>query len=70
MVPHKQAEEAIVSGIMREIDDEREREGEEEEGGGNSHSGLNFKSIFWHGGSAYDAWFNCASNQVIIKKKK
>jgi hypothetical protein len=21
--------------------------------------------FFWHGGSAYDAWFSCASNQVI-----
>jgi len=21
--------------------------------------------MFWHGGSAYDAWFSCASNQVI-----
>lgn len=20
--------------------------------------------FFWHGGSAYDAWFSCASNQV------
>lgn len=21
-------------------------------------------SLFWHGGSVYDAWFSCASNQV------
>lgn len=21
-------------------------------------------NLFWHGGSAYDAWFSCASNQV------
>lgn len=21
-------------------------------------------SMFWHGGSVYDAWFSCASNQV------
>lgn len=20
--------------------------------------------FFWHGGSVYDAWFSCASNQV------
>lgn len=20
--------------------------------------------FFWHGGSAYDAWFSCSSNQV------
>lgn len=23
-------------------------------------------NLFWHGGSAYDAWFSCASNQVLI----
>ncbi|CAI9754352.1 unnamed protein product [Fraxinus pennsylvanica] len=23
-----------------------------------------FSSLFWHGGSVYDAWFSCASNQV------
>jgi auxin influx carrier (AUX1 LAX family) len=22
-------------------------------------------NFFWHGGSAYDAWFSCASNQAI-----
>lgn len=21
--------------------------------------------FLWHGGSAYDAWFSCASNQVL-----
>ncbi|KAL2541684.1 Auxin transporter protein 1 [Abeliophyllum distichum] len=25
---------------------------------------LSFKTLVWHGGSVYDAWFNCASNQV------
>lgn len=24
--------------------------------------------FFWHGGSTYDAWFSCASNQVRSKK--
>lgn len=24
--------------------------------------------LFWHGGSAYDAWFSCASNQVFGTK--
>ncbi|CAL0315758.1 unnamed protein product [Lupinus luteus] len=37
--------------------DEREEENEE-----SSHSGL--KKFLFHGGSAYDAWFNCTSNQV------
>jgi auxin influx carrier (AUX1 LAX family) len=23
-----------------------------------------FSKFLWHGGSAYDAWFSCASNQV------
>ena len=22
--------------------------------------------LFWHGGSVYDAWFSCASNQVFV----
>lgn len=22
--------------------------------------------LLWHGGSAYDAWFSCASNQVNL----
>ena len=25
---------------------------------------LALSSLFWHGGSVYDAWFSCASNQV------
>lgn len=24
--------------------------------------------LFWHGGSGYDAWFSCASNQVNYYK--
>lgn len=23
-------------------------------------------NLFWHGGSVYDAWFSCASNQVFF----
>lgn len=23
-------------------------------------------NLLWHGGSTYDAWFSCASNQVIF----
>lgn len=23
-------------------------------------------NLFWHGGSVYDAWFSCASNQVTF----
>jgi hypothetical protein len=24
-----------------------------------------FSKFLWHGGSVYDAWFSCASNQVL-----
>ncbi|VAH93425.1 unnamed protein product [Triticum turgidum subsp. durum] len=36
------------------------------EGGGAAPSGRSklVSSLFWHGGSAYDAWFSCSSNQV------
>ena len=36
----------------------------DEEDKGNQ-SPLSFKSLLWHGGSVYDAWFSCASNQVF-----
>ncbi|KAG5053039.1 hypothetical protein AAZX31_02G240000 [Glycine max] len=64
MLPQKQGEETIMSNL-NETTIERGEEREEENvggGGGGSHSSL--KSILWHGGSAYDAWFSCASNQV------
>lgn len=58
MVPEKQAEEAIVSAIQNETEaDDRQEEMA-------IHSNLSFKSFLWHGGSVYDAWFSCASNQV------
>ncbi|KAI7741080.1 hypothetical protein M8C21_006482 [Ambrosia artemisiifolia] len=60
MVPNKQAEEAIVTGEMKGLNEQQH--GEEEEGVDQSMSG--FKNFLWHGGSAYDAWFSCASNQV------
>ncbi|KAM0002403.1 hypothetical protein Hdeb2414_s0327g00869131 [Helianthus debilis subsp. tardiflorus] len=41
---------------------EHEQQGEHEAGVEQSMSG--FKNFLWHGGSAYDAWFSCASNQV------
>lgn len=64
MPPQEQAEEAIVptTGEM-EIDGsnkEEERGGDEE-----AHGSFSMKSILWHGGSVWDAWFSCASNQVI-----
>ncbi|XP_031489224.1 auxin transporter-like protein 2 [Nymphaea colorata] len=58
MVPQKQGEEAIVPQC-----NETERDGKEE-GDAEENSGINVKSLLWHGGSVYDAWFSCASNQV------
>ncbi|TXG50153.1 hypothetical protein EZV62_026028 [Acer yangbiense] len=58
MLSQKQAEEAMVSSF----DDTEQEEREEENKVGHSTFGL--KSFLWHGGSVYDAWFSCASNQV------
>lgn len=57
MLPQKQAEEAIVSNIS-EADHEGKEDKEEDE------SFFSIKNALWHGGSAWDAWFSCASNQV------
>ena len=35
-------------------------DGDEQHGGGK----FSMKSFLWHGGSVWDAWFSCASNQV------
>lgn len=59
MLPQKQAEEAIVSSYNETDQDGKEEEREEHPSGG-----FNMKSVLWHGGSVYDAWFSCASNQV------
>ena len=36
-------------------------DGDEEQHGGGKFS---VTSFLWHGGSVWDAWFSCASNQV------
>ncbi|KAF8719609.1 hypothetical protein HU200_024350 [Digitaria exilis] len=68
MVPGEQAEEAIVADVgngkeaVRAMgvvgDDDAEHE-QHRDGGG-----FSMKSLLWHGGSVWDAWFSCASNQV------
>lgn len=67
MLPQKQAEEAIVSTFS-----ETEQEGKEEardDQKEDEHSSIfSVKSLLWHGGSVWDAWFSCASNQVYISK--
>lgn len=60
MLPQKQVEEAIVSTFNETEHEGKEEEKEEEE------SIFSVKSFLWHGGSSWDAWFSCASNQVYI----
>ncbi|KAF5205065.1 Auxin transporter-like protein [Thalictrum thalictroides] len=60
MLPSKQAEEAIVSNYNETDNDGSNRE----EASKDDQSMFNVKSFLWHGGSVYDAWFSCASNQV------
>jgi auxin influx carrier (AUX1 LAX family) len=67
MLGQIQAEESMVYAS-----NETETNGsleEEKHGGvdgkeGEDGSGFGVKSFLWHGGSAWDAWFSCASNQV------
>lgn len=37
---------------------------EMEQDGGSNTVKTRLSGLLWHGGSAYDAWFSCASNQV------
>jgi auxin influx carrier (AUX1 LAX family) len=37
-----------------------------EQDGDSSAAKSRLSGLLWHGGSAYDAWFSCASNQVSI----
>lgn len=59
MYPQKQAEEAIVSNFNK-----TDHDGEVEKLGEDDQSIFSVKSLLWHGGSVWDAWFSCASNQV------
>lgn len=49
--------ETVVAGNYLEME-------REEEGSKSTSSKLS--KLFWHGGSVYDAWFSCASNQALI----
>ncbi|RRT78744.1 hypothetical protein B296_00017715 [Ensete ventricosum] len=53
--------ETIVAGNYVEM----EREGEAKDSNSNKLS-----RYLWHGGSVYDAWFSCASNQVLVMAPK
>jgi auxin influx carrier (AUX1 LAX family) len=70
MFPGEQAEDAIVAipngkegeargGAMGVEGGVGDQDQEEQHGGK-----FTMKSLLWHGGSVWDAWFSCASNQV------
>lgn len=51
--------ETVIAGSYVEM----EREGEEID---SKTTKSKLSTFLWHGGSAYDAWFSCASNQAHI----
>lgn len=59
MVAQKEAEQAMV-GTYREMELDRE----DQDGLTDKSFKGRLKTFFWDGGSVYDAWFSCASNQV------
>lgn len=66
MSGQKQAEDSIISSNLYENENEngegaKELQQQEDE----DHSVFSMKNALWHGGSAWDAWFSCSSNQVI-----
>lgn len=62
MTSQKQAEEEMISSFNETENEEKEEENNKEE-----DSIFSLKGILWHGGSVYDAWFSCASNQVLLQ---
>ncbi|KAL6984443.1 Auxin transporter-like protein 3, partial [Sarracenia purpurea var. burkii] len=38
----------------------------EREEGESTSAKSKLSRLFWHGGSIYDAWFSCASNQALV----
>lgn len=63
MLAQKQAEEAIVSNFSEAHDHEGKEDHHQDKEEENT-SLFNVKNFLWHGGSVWDAWFSCASNQV------
>ena len=59
----KQVEEVSARVNQTMISENGENEGFEHENDDENHN-FSFKNFLWHGGSVYDAWFSCASNQV------
>lgn len=66
MVSQKQGEEAIVSNF-NENESQSNMESKGIDGDKEDDQPMfSVKSFFWHGGSVWDAWFSCASNQVSL----
>ncbi|KAG6492272.1 hypothetical protein ZIOFF_047226 [Zingiber officinale] len=66
MLQQMQGAEVIGSSSSSTLREELEQSigvGEEEQKAAGAN-GFSLKSLLWHGGSAWDAWFSCASNQV------
>ena len=51
--------ETVVAGNYLEMENEE---------GDSKSAKSKLSELFWHGGSVYDAWFSCASNQVLFQK--
>ena len=63
--PKQISEEAMVVSRINQGGEELEVEETRENCQRDStKNGVSIKSFLWHGGSVYDAWFSCASNQV------
>ena len=56
--------ETVIAGNYLEM--EREEESNTSNSNNTSSTKTKLSNFFWHGGSVYDAWFSCASNQVTI----
>lgn len=54
--------ETVIAGNYLEM--EREEENTNNNNNISSSAKTKLSNLFWHGGSVYDAWFSCASNQV------
>lgn len=57
MSSQKQPEASVNGNDNDRMEEEANKEDQ-------SMTSCSIKSLLWHGGSAYDAWFSCASNQV------
>ncbi|XP_019182396.1 PREDICTED: auxin transporter-like protein 3 [Ipomoea nil] len=54
--------ETVIAGNYVEM--EHEEACSSDNNNNNKSFKTKFSKLFWHGGSVYDAWFSCASNQV------